>query len=45
VRMKPHYLRRDRLHPGWTTLLRIAKTGSAFMMPKPSSQIENPNEP
>jgi hypothetical protein len=23
--MKPHYLRTDRLHPGWTTLMRTAK--------------------
>jgi hypothetical protein len=29
VRMKPHYLRTDRLHRLWTTLMRIAKAGSA----------------
>src|ERR1700675_1500291 len=27
MRMKPHYLRTDRLHPGWTTLMRTAEAG------------------
>src|SRR6478736_4047721 len=30
--MKPHYLRTDRLHPGWTTLMRIVEARHFLLM-------------
>ncbi len=32
MRMKPHYLRTDRLHPGWTTLMRIVEARHFLLM-------------